>query len=76
MTSQAEREENWEALRARVAQELDGLGDVMVVGWKYPEGELIVVGTGVDLLGTLVGAVVGPARAEIRIRLTEDGTLP
>ena len=77
MISQHEREANWEAIRVRAQAELEDFPDqVMVVGWKYPEGELIVTGCGVDLLGTLLATVVGGAPVEIRVRLDENGRIP
>jgi hypothetical protein len=76
MTDQATRAANWVELEERAADALDGLGRAMVRSWKYPEGELIVTGSGVDLLGALLSQIALDAPVEIRIRLDETGRIP
>ena len=76
MTDKATRAENWVELEERAADALDGLGFAIVRGWKYPEGELIVTGSGPDLLGALLSQIVLDAPVEIRVRLDETGRIP
>lgn len=77
MTDRAEREVNWEAVRVRAVAELEGadVDAVRVVGWKYPEGELIIVGNGLDLLRGKLGQLLAFVPVEIRVRLDETGRI-
>lgn len=76
MTDKATRAANWVELEELAADALDGLGIAMVRAWKYPEGELIVTGSGPDLLGALLSQIIRDAPVEIRIRLDETGRIP
>lgn len=76
MTGKMERAQNWVDLEETAADALDGLGVAQVRAWKFPEGELIVTGSGVDLLGALIFPIVGGAQVEIRVRLDETGRIP
>lgn len=76
MTDQ-EREENWRAVRTETMETVGGAARrVLTATWRYPEGELILVGDGLDLLRGKLGQLLADAQVEIRVRLDETGRIP